>query len=156
MPQKDSRMLKVPGLRAYIGDWVYYTTSVRLRDVAERGSKRSHSKGSGVVTFRRNPGLFTPSEGTILQRSRRRSLRRCAEMGRAFDRRRSPKEIWRNSRICRRCFRDSHIRWIGKTLRDRRSASRRRHQASCGSQSRSRRRGSKCDFRWSSDGSTRA
>lgn len=30
--------LKVPGLRAHMGDWVYYITFLRLRDVAERVS----------------------------------------------------------------------------------------------------------------------
>jgi DNA sulfur modification protein DndB len=30
--------LKIPGLRAHMGDWVYYTTFLRMRDVAERVS----------------------------------------------------------------------------------------------------------------------
>ena len=30
--------LKVPGLRAYMGDWVYYISFLRLKDVAERVS----------------------------------------------------------------------------------------------------------------------
>jgi DNA sulfur modification protein DndB len=40
MPSSEqlNRELKVPGLRAHMGDWVYYITFLRLKDVAERVS----------------------------------------------------------------------------------------------------------------------
>ncbi|MGA7792405.1 MAG: DGQHR domain-containing protein [Candidatus Acidiferrales bacterium] len=39
MPDKSKlEILKVPGLRAHMGDWVYYVTFLKLRDVAERVS----------------------------------------------------------------------------------------------------------------------
>ena len=50
MAEKDSRILKLPGLRARIGDWVYYITSMRLRDVAERISLASEIHKSEALS----------------------------------------------------------------------------------------------------------
>src|SRR6266850_2453660 len=36
MAEKETAELKVPGLRAHMGDWVYYTTFMRMKDIAER------------------------------------------------------------------------------------------------------------------------
>lgn len=38
MPEPTASELKVPGLRAHMGDWVYYVSFLRLKDVAERVS----------------------------------------------------------------------------------------------------------------------
>ena len=49
MTSNGSKELKVPGLRAHMGDWVYYITFLRMRDIAERISLATEIHKSSIL-----------------------------------------------------------------------------------------------------------
>jgi DNA sulfur modification protein DndB len=49
MTSNGSKELKVPGLRAHMGDWVYYITFLRMRDIAERISLVTEIHKSSIL-----------------------------------------------------------------------------------------------------------
>jgi DNA sulfur modification protein DndB len=49
MAAAEAKLLQVPGLRAHMGDWVYYTTFLRIKDIAERISLATEIHTSSVL-----------------------------------------------------------------------------------------------------------